>query len=281
MIKWDSGGYALQPGPYMEAFRESAPWTGDEVTLSAKTEELAPYRRYPLLLERKYYSVYNVNGERLVLYHWSYLRDGYAIWLDRIDQNRDEVCMFDPGLKTQIPIPADWFFGVCGLQRAFLNRGKPILHASYVQWKNHAILFTAPSGTGKTTQAKLWEQYADAKIINGDRVLLGEREGVWHAYGYPNCGSSDICVNRTLPIRAIVVLQQGKENRVQRMTASEKLRGILSGTVVYHWDGADVQRAAVLAGEILSSVPVVRLICRPDADAVYVLKNYLEEEAIW
>lgn len=278
LLCWDGGGYRLQEGGFMERFRQEGPWQGDRVCLRGKFEPLTPYRDCPLLLERDLFSVYDVDGERLLLYHWSYLRDGYGIWLDRVIQGREDAVSFDPAMVTQIPLPADWFFGVCGLHELMLLRGRPVFHASYIDIGGSAILFAAPSQTGKTTQAILWEQHFGAQMINGDRVLLGKRKGIWHAYGFPNCGSSDVCVNRTLPIRAIVVLRQSPENRVEQLTAIEKLRSLVSGMVVYNWDSADVEMTFQLAQELISEIPVVRLCCRPDAEAVAVLKEYLEVE---
>ncbi len=280
LLTWDGGGYPLQKGEFMEKFRYEGPWEGERIVLEGRMEPLTPYREYPVLMEQYLFSVHQVNGERLLLYHWSYLRDGYGIWLDRISRGRRDVCSFDPAMLTQIPMTADWFFGVSGLQRALLMKNRPVLHASYIEWKENAVLFLAPSGTGKTTQAKLWNQYEQTPIINGDRALLGKRNGLWHAYGFPNCGSSDICLNRTLPVRMIVILAQGPENRIEPMTVAQKLRSVASGIVSYHWDSEDVQNAAILAGEIVTQVPVCKLVCRPDKGAVELLKKYLEGERL-
>lgn len=278
LLSWDGGGYKMQKGEFMESFRHEGSWDGERITLRGTYESLSPYRAYPLLLEKELFSVYDVDGERLLLYHWSYLRDGYGVWLDRVAQGREDAVSMDPAMDTQIPLLPDWFFGVSGLHKALLMKKRPILHASYIDVGGAAVLFTAPSETGKTTQARLWEQYAGAEVINGDRALLGERDGVWHAYGFPNCGSSDVCVNRTLPVRAIVVLRQGEENRIEPMSMGEKLRSLIAGMVLYHWDGTDVQMALAAAEQLIAKIPVVRFICRPDAQAVEVLKKYLEEE---
>lgn len=151
------------------------------------------------------------------------------------------------------------------------------MHASYIDWNGQAILFAAASGTGKSTQAALWERYAGAEILNGDRVLLREREQIWNAYGYPCCGSSDICVNRNLPLRAIVILEQGSENQVSEIPAGEKIRTLLAGIEVYRWSIREIDKALELAEQIARKVPVVKFVCRPEEGAVTVLKNYLEE----
>lgn len=277
LIEWDGGGYSLMPGTYMEKFRTQAPFAAERITLRGRFEPLTPYVTQAPLMEQDFHELHVVNGERLLLYHWGYLRNAYGIWLDRIAQGREDVCSFDPAIVRQLPLSADWFFGVSGMQKALLGKGRLILHASYIDHQGQAILFTAPSQTGKSTQAQLWQTYAGAQVLNGDRVLLGKRDGRWHAYGYPNCGSSGICVDRTLPLRAIVVLEQGQENHVQPMGTMDKLRSIVSGSAVYRWDGEDVDRVVTLAEDLLTHVEIIKLICRPDEDAVRTLRNYLEE----
>lgn len=277
LIRWHSPDYRLRRGAFMEKFRHEGTWNGKSVLLQGIVEPLEQYTHFPRLRQEKLYDIYDVNGEILHLYHWSYLDVGYGVWVDRIAKGEAAVCSFDPAMNRQIPMDFDWFFGVCGLHSVFLHGQSPILHASYIDIGGEALLFTAPSETGKSTQAQLWCEYGGAELINGDRVLLGEKKGVWHAYGYPNCGSSEICLNRTLPVRAIVVLQQGEENRVEELTASRQVRSLVSGMVLYPWDSEEISLALTAASQICSQTQVIRLVCRPDADAVRVLKSYLEE----
>lgn len=278
LFLWDGGGYELARGEYMEKFRHIGPWNGDTIQLRGKIEPLQQYTLFPCILIRHLFSVYDVNGERLILYHWAYLRNAYGVWVDRITQGREDVCSFDPALFNQLPLPADSFFGLSGLQKALLMQGKPVLHSSYIEWKGRAILFTAPSETGKSTQARLWEESAGARIINGDRALLAKRGDIWYAFGFPNCGSSSICINKAVPLHTIVVLEQGMENYVEQMTPGEKNRCLTTGICIYPWDPIDLECAMDIAQKIITDVPVVRLVCRPDVEAVDVLRQYLEGE---
>lgn len=151
-----------------------------------------------------------------------------------------------------------------------------MLHASYIAYNGGAILFAAPSQTGKSTQARLWEQHAGAELINGDRVLLGKRKGVWYAHGYPNCGSSDVCKNISLPIRAIVILRQGQENKIQPLAQAQRVRSLVTGFALHRWQETDMDRAFDLAQELAAEVPVLGMTCRPDEAAVEKLRQYLE-----
>ena len=82
------------------------------------------------------------------------------------------------------------------LETLLLRHGRGVLHASYIRLPNErSILFSAPSGTGKSTQAELWRRYRNAQIINGDKAIVYlASEGV-SVSSLPLCGSSGICRN--------------------------------------------------------------------------------------
>ena len=93
------------------------------------------------------------------------------------------------------------------------------LHSSLVRRaEGDAILFTAPSGTGKSTQAGLWERFAGAETLNGDRSMLRRVDGVWTAFGSPFAGTSGIYRNESAPVRALIVLRQAPENTIRRLS---------------------------------------------------------------
>ena len=132
------------------------------------------------------------------------------------------------------------------------------------------------SGVGKSTQASLWEKHAGAEIINGDRALLRKKEGKWHSYGYPCCGSSVICINRTLPLLAVVLLEQGEENRIEMLSMSQKIRIFLSGSEMYLWSTKEFDRVYEIAKALCQEILIIKLVCRQEQEAVTLLKNILE-----
>ena len=84
------------------------------------------------------------------------------------------------------------FTSLLALERRLIARDSLILHCAYMVYQGEAILFSAPSETGKTTQANLWEKYRGSRTVNGDRALLGKRDGRWTAQGWPVCGTSEV-----------------------------------------------------------------------------------------
>lgn len=215
--------------------------------------------------------------ERLFLVnHWGRCRFGYGLWLDDLKKSETVPVYVNSALREELPLTSNRMLSTIGLHSKLLQREAPVLHASFIVHENSAILFTAPAGTGKSTQADLWHKHAGAEIINGDRVLLRKRNGAWHAFGYPCSGSSGICRDEAYPMKAIVVLEQGPENRVVAMRASEKIKALVSATEVYPWDMDEIDMAIHCAQKLVENVEIVRLACRPDEDAVKVLRNFLE-----
>lgn len=174
-----------------------------------------------------------------------------------------------------------YFMNMLGLEQLLLRHDGLILHASLICWQGQGILFSAPSGVGKSTQASLWAQYQNAEILNGDRAGIRCMDGCWTAYGLPYAGSSYIYKNASVPIRAIVVLQQGPENVIRPMTAAEALRALLPEFSAHRWNPEFMNRVLDIASAMLCHVPAYCLQCRPDRGAVELLCNTLnKEEAI-
>lgn len=164
-----------------------------------------------------------------------------------------------------------------GAEHLVLEENGVIFHSSFIGWNGKGILFTAPSGTGKSTQAELWRTLRGAEIINGDRsVIRCLKDGVY-AEGIPFSGSSQYCENRILPLTAIVYLAQAPETSVSKLRGVQAFRRIWEGISVNTWDREDVQRAMNLVQNIAVNVPVFYLPCTPDESAVTALEEELKK----
>lgn len=150
-----------------------------------------------------------------------------------------------------------------------------LLHASYILVNNEAILFTAPSGTGKSTQANYWRQARGAEIVNEDRVILSCEDGECYAHGCWAMGSAGVCVNRSAPVRAIVLLGQGNENRCFVPTPKEILRRILPQTTFDHTSLSARIGIVDLVSAMVGNVPIVAYDCIHHVSAVEELEKYI------
>lgn len=150
-----------------------------------------------------------------------------------------------------------------------------VFHCAYIEIDGRAILFTAPSETGKSTQAELWRIHRGAQIINGDRAAVRIVDGKAMAGGIPFAGSSSYCLNRSLPIAAVVYLGQAPVTSIRRMRGYESFARIWEGCSVNTWDREDVDLVSAAVKHLVESVPVYHLPCTPDESAVIALENAL------
>lgn len=179
---------------------------------------------------------------------------------------------------------SDWERKYCGsqcmlnlfsLEKHLVNRKKLIFHTCYVLYKGEAILFTAPSGTGKSTQGELWRQHKDADVINGDRCIIGKEGGKWKAFGLPFSGTSNICKNVTTPIKAIVYLQQAPKDAIWKLDKREATKKIWTQLTVNQWNENFVSRAWETMEKIIEEVPIYYFECTKEKSAVDCLYNEL------
>jgi hypothetical protein len=164
-----------------------------------------------------------------------------------------------------------------GAEHLIARAGGFIFHCAYIDIGGKAVLFTAPSGTGKSTQADLWQKYRNADIINGDRAAVRICDGVPTACGIPFAGSSQYCKNRDLPIAAIVYLSQAPENTLRSMKGYEAFLRIWEGVSVNTWDKTDLELVSAAVQTLAAQVPVFHLSCTPDESAVLTLEAALRK----
>lgn len=169
------------------------------------------------------------------------------------------------------------FCSLLALEKRQLAQDGLILHCAFVEYQGAAILFSAPSETGKTTQANLWERYRDARTVNGDRGLLQKIGGLWHARGWPVCGSSGVCRRKDLPIRAVVMLSQAPEDRAARLAPMKAFTQIYSQITVNRWNAEANLRAIALLEDLITAVPVYHLACTMNETAVEALERALND----
>ena len=149
-------------------------------------------------------------------------------------------------------------------------RGSILMHASAVMWNQEAVIFTAASGTGKTTQAELWAKYKKAEILNGDKMFIDARKNPCLAWGSPWRGSSSYALNKQAPLKAVVVLEQAKSNAIRRLEGVEALSRVSPHLFYTSWEAECTGAVMESFSRIMRDVPVYLLSCRPDAEAVEV-----------
>lgn len=167
------------------------------------------------------------------------------------------------------------FFSGAKTANLLPERGACILHCSYVRYKEAAILFCAPCGTGKSTQAKYWESIKPVEIVNEDRAIISKKDNRYFAHGCWATGSSKICKNISAPIQCIVLLEQGTENKVHKLSASEMISKIVPQCTFDEQNILERNRMIFLVADLLKEVKVFGYSCVNDVSAVTELEKYL------
>lgn len=224
------------------------------------------------LIQGECYQIAQKDGKRYLSYH---IYDNPPhVWMETDDDK--VICHYmEDGVKLfpteRQLVQAFSLEHILNLHHGF------ILHSSFIRWGGKGILFSAPSGTGKSTQAALWEQYEQADILNGDRAAIRKVDGKWRAYGLPFAGSSNIYRNESCPLCAIIVLEQGKKNKIERLSGGEAFPFLYREITMHPWDEAFMRRFLDDFEQLIVQVPVYLLTCRPDQEAVAIVKRKLEE----
>lgn len=194
-------------------------------------------------------------------------------WLIPITKSYYEI-KYIKGFEKYITYSKDILQAI-NLEQILNKKDAFILHSSFINWQNNGILFSAPSGTGKSTQADLWNRYENTEIINGDRAAVRKLENEWVAYGLPVAGSSGIYKNKKAQISHIIVLRQGKENKLTRLSPRDAFIKIYSETTVHTWDAEFQSNILNMISDLVQNVPVYLYECLPDESAVEFLKEQI------
>lgn len=275
---WKEGNFPLKIDNYMRKFlkEDLQNENNEEIIYETCIENLEAYSKGNLLQMNGLYELYQFPEGEFIIYHWATCRFAFGFWMDDLEKGNMVRCYFSPEMYNQIPLDAVRFFSCAGMHSKLLQKNALVFHSSYIEWKGKAILFAGASGTGKSTQAKLWETHANAQIINGDRTLIRKKDDIWMAYGYPCCGSSLICINKTLPIALVVILEQGTENKIEVIDKKSQIRAILTGSEAYRWKLDEIDSVCQIARGLVDAVPVIKFVCKKDKNAVNVLKEWME-----
>ncbi len=144
-------------------------------------------------------------------------------------------------------------------------------HSSALELDGDGYLFTALSGTGKSTHTRNWRRVFGDRVtmINDDKPLVRKIDGKFFVCGTPWMGKSDIGCNRVAPVKAVYVLQRGEDNRAERVSPGLVLKQLLEATLLPK-NRSDMQKLLALFNDLFSEVPLILLTCNKDADAARV-----------
>lgn len=106
-------------------------------------------------------------------------------------------------------------------------------HCSSISVDGQAVMFTARSGTGKSTHRNLWmKNFGDrVKIINDDKPVIRKVDGVFYVYGTPWRGKEGLGENVRCKARALCFLSRSETNSIGEIDTVSVVTRALNQTV--------------------------------------------------
>ena len=146
------------------------------------------------------------------------------------------------------------------------------MHGSAIMVDGEAYLFTAKSGTGKSTHTRLWRELLGerAVMINDDKPIIRLIDGKFYAYGTPWNGKHRLSTDTKAPIKAICILERGKE------APKDALLKILDQTL-RPTKKERLEKELDLIGKLLKSVNLYKLWCNVSLDAAKLSYEFMSK----
>ncbi len=148
--------------------------------------------------------------------------------------------------------------------KGLLDHDGMMLHSSAIMMDGKAYLFSARSGTGKSTHTKLWQKlYGEDKAVNfnDDKPAIRVIDGKVYACGTPFSGKTDINLNVIVPLKAICFIERSEENRIRKIPKIKAIPLIINQTIFKNESEEMQQKVYDVMGKILAEVPVYVLGC--------------------
>jgi hypothetical protein len=154
-----------------------------------------------------------------------------------------------------------------------------LFHGSVVSVDGQGYLFTAVSGTGKSTHTRLWRQRFGERcvMVNDDKPLLRITEDGVLACGTPWDGKHRLSSNIMVPLKGIVILERGVDNEIVPISASEAMPMLLQQS---HRPAspAELSGFLYLLDQITRKTGLYRLKCNMNPEAAQVAYDGIQRK---
>ena len=163
------------------------------------------------------------------------------------------------------------------MQGAILRCNSFLVHSVALQYQGKGLIFPAAAGVGKTTHTTFWAENFGAEILNGDSPIIKIVDGKPFIYGSPWCGSSEITVNKVVPLDAIVILSRGTENKIHKLNKFEAVGYLFNHIKRPAWDADSANICLDYCETLINTLNIYRLECLPNSDSAEVARRGIIE----
>lgn len=185
-----------------------------------------------------------------------------------IDSAWERCKQFFPNVSDDL---GEYMYTASDFYKKLLLHGGFMLHSSAVVVDDKAYLFTADSGTGKSTHTGLWlKLFGDrAYILNDDKPAVRREEDGWYVYGTPWSGKYDISRNVRVPLAGIACIYRSDENCIYPYGGLEAIQSVIK-QVNRPRQMEFRANLMELMDCLLTEVPIWKLYCNMDITAAQV-----------
>lgn len=235
-----------------------------DFTISLAGRRIAISAMYPQL--REFCSKYLAEGEA----DFSVISTQADIDFEREKSAREDVVEGRP--VQQYPAPYLESLAVYRkIAEKMLDYDTILFHGSAISVDGQAYLFTAKSGTGKSTHTRLWrERFGDRVItVNDDKPLLKIEKDRVLVCGTPWDGKHRISTNIMVPLKGLCVLTRDTVNHIEPLQTMEAMPMLLQQS---HRSAnpASVAKLLMLLEKMTKVTGLYRLGCNMDPEAAQV-----------
>lgn len=173
---------------------------------------------------------------------------------------------------------------IIALQRkiadAFFDYGIVLFHGSVIAVDGCAYMFTAKSGTGKSTHTRLWREMLGecAIMVNDDKPFISVDGDSVIVHGSPWNGKHKIGNNISVPLKAICILERGEINKIKKISVAEALSMLIQQSNRPRQPELMVKYLELLDG-VAKGVAFYRLACNMTPEAAEVSYSAMSEES--
>ena len=149
-----------------------------------------------------------------------------------------------------------------------------LFHGSVIAVDGQGFLFTAKSGTGKSTHTRLWRELLGdrAVMVNDDKPLLHITDEGTIAYGTPYNGKHHLGCNMSVKLKGICILTRGETNSIRKITKSEAY-SMLVQQIYRPADPVQMGKTLKLIDKLAEVTEFYKLSCNMDIEAAEVAYN--------
>ncbi len=219
-----------------------------------------------LIYRTKYYDLYEIDNKKLQVQKYNNEIVGYIVY----NKNEIDLYLKRSEFETEYLLSQYALLYILNLQENTL-----FIHSSSIVYNNKGLLFSAKSGTGKSTHASLWRKYTDAISLNDDKNIIVLENNKLILYSNPWGGKHQICNNIIAELASIIFLYQSKDNIIRRLKPMETMKLLLGQIEAPKKDNLETWNRIV---DKILELPIYYYGCNMEENAVNVVKERLGKD---